>query len=228
MQNIDFYSGKTNTPPQYLYNNDPDFMSTISKMSDRDHAKSHSRANRLLAVILSLCIISFTVGLLIGLKYTGGLNKEIVDPGTKQAVSQLGEKVNNFIDRNNQSEQEIKNDSVNDNTITESVVSSENTEKQQVTEKSETKQNQDITKTFPKNDFPFVLQIDGRYTLRQSKDIASYLSKKGNTVLISKTSDQYNIYVGPFKNEDLAKNSLQKLMQYSDNNWYKNVLLVKR
>ncbi len=227
MQNIDFYSGKSNNTPQFLYNDhDTDYFSTISKPVDKGIEKSHNTANRHLVVILSLCIISFTAGLIIGLKYTNGASHEMIDPSTKQAMSQLGEKVNNFIDNDSSIKpvEEKKSNTavaaVNDNGI--------KPDDAKVSKETEFKQNQTISKTFPKNEFPYVLQIDGKYTLRQSKDIASYLSRKGNTVLISKIAEQYCIYVGPFKNESSAKNSLQILKQYSDNNWYKNILLVKR
>ena len=81
---------------------------------------------------------------------------------------------------------------------------------------------------YPKNDYPFVIRIGDKYTARQSKDIANYLSKKGHTIIISKSEEMYRIYSGPFKTGDDAKLSLQKINNYTDNLWFKSAVIIKR
>ena len=94
MQDMDLYTGKQNSyfVPQFD-TADPDYFARTGEMREHDAAKSHTRATRLIAFVAALCIISFTTGLVTGIKFAGGKDKELIDPHTKQAVSSLGQRV---------------------------------------------------------------------------------------------------------------------------------------
>jgi hypothetical protein len=51
----------------------------------------------MLSFIIALCIISFTAGLIIGIKFASDSKKDIVDEKTRKAVSNIGHKVSNLI-----------------------------------------------------------------------------------------------------------------------------------
>ncbi|MFH0977283.1 MAG: SPOR domain-containing protein [Spirochaetota bacterium] len=95
MQNLDFYSGKImrDIPPQFS-REDPEYF---AKINVKDEHKSMKRASRILSLIIALCIISFTSGLVVGIKFASGTNKQLVDQQTKEAVSGIGQKVSNLI-----------------------------------------------------------------------------------------------------------------------------------
>lgn len=94
MQDMDLYTGKQNSyfVPQFD-TADPDYFARAGEMREHDAAKSHNHATRLIAFVAALCIISFTTGLVTGIKFAGGKDKELIDPHTKQAVSSLGQRV---------------------------------------------------------------------------------------------------------------------------------------
>jgi hypothetical protein len=98
MQNIDFYSGKTvrETPPNFS-REDPEYFARFAKGHAKEEDRSMKKATRMLFLIVALCIISFTTGLVIGIKFASGSNKEIVDQHTKKAVDEIGKKVANII-----------------------------------------------------------------------------------------------------------------------------------
>ena len=94
MQDMDLYTGKQNSyfVPQFD-TADPDYFARAGEMREHDAAKSHTRATRLIAFVAALCIISFTTGLVTGIRFAGGKDKPLIDPHTKQAVSSLGQRV---------------------------------------------------------------------------------------------------------------------------------------
>ena len=94
MQDMDLYTGKQNGyfVPQFEAA-DPDYFSRVNETIRHDEVHSHKKATRLIAFVGALCIVSFTAGLVIGIKFAGGADKPLVDPHTKQAVSTLGQRV---------------------------------------------------------------------------------------------------------------------------------------
>jgi hypothetical protein len=98
MQNIDFYSGKIvkDFPPQFN-REDPEYFAKLAKINIKEEHKTMTKASRMLSLIIALCIISFTAGLVIGIKFASGSNKQIVDQQTKEAVTDIGQRVTNLI-----------------------------------------------------------------------------------------------------------------------------------
>ncbi len=101
MQNIDLYSGKTlrDFPPQFS-REDPEYFARLANIHTKEEHKNMKKASRLLSLIISLCIISFTAGLIIGIKFAAGSNKQIMDQQTKDAVTNIGQKFSNLIKDN--------------------------------------------------------------------------------------------------------------------------------
>lgn len=98
MQNLDFYSGKIerDIPPQFS-REDPEYFARLANIHAKEERSSMKRASRILSLIIALCIISFTAGLIIGIKFVSGSNKQIVDQQTREAVTGIGQKVSNLI-----------------------------------------------------------------------------------------------------------------------------------
>ena len=94
MQDMDLYTGKQNSyfVPQFD-TADPDYFSRTGEMREHDAVNHHKKATRLIAFVAALCIISFTTGLVTGIKFAGGKEKSLLDPHTQQAVSSIGQKV---------------------------------------------------------------------------------------------------------------------------------------
>jgi hypothetical protein len=101
MQNVDFYSGKTlrDIPPQFS-REDPEYFARLAKVHTKDEHKSMKRASRMLSLIIALCIISFTAGLVVGIKFASGSSKQIMDQQTREAVTNIGQKVSDFVKEN--------------------------------------------------------------------------------------------------------------------------------
>ncbi|MBN2039273.1 MAG: SPOR domain-containing protein [Spirochaetes bacterium] len=104
MQNYDFYSGKMTRelPPQFS-REDPEYFARIANVSSKEESKKIKRASRILSLIIALCIVSFTTGLIVGIKFAAGSNKEIMDRQTKDAVNDIGHKVKELINERNDS-----------------------------------------------------------------------------------------------------------------------------
>ncbi len=100
MQNFDFYSGQSikSFPPQFE-SKDPEYFSRYSASHISDHEKVKKKASRLIFLITAFIILSFTTGLITGIKFAGGKNKDIVDESTQNAISQLKTKVTDLIAR---------------------------------------------------------------------------------------------------------------------------------
>jgi len=98
MQNIDFYERRNNrvTKP---YNNDfdPEYFPRLAQNKPREIDRIRKKASRAFFLISSLCIVSFTVGIIIGIKFAGGAQREIVDKKTFTAVTDIGKKISNII-----------------------------------------------------------------------------------------------------------------------------------
>jgi len=101
MQNIDFYNGHCLKNVPYQFDSpDPEFLPRMSKIHTREEEKLKKKASRMIFFITALCIISFTSGMVIGIKFAGGQNKEILDRETYNAVTGLGKKVTNLVQDN--------------------------------------------------------------------------------------------------------------------------------
>jgi hypothetical protein len=95
MQNIDFYERKNIkfTPPQFNDSYDPEYLPRMAQHTPREMERVKRKASRIFFLITSLCIISFTAGILIGIKFTGGSQRDIIDKKTFNAVADMGNRL---------------------------------------------------------------------------------------------------------------------------------------
>lgn len=98
MQNIDFYERKNIriAPPQFNDSYDPEYLPRMAQHTPREIERVRRKASRTFFLITSLCIISFTAGIFIGIKFTAGAQREIVDKKTFNAVADMGNKFSLF------------------------------------------------------------------------------------------------------------------------------------
>lgn len=97
MQNMDFYDGRhLRDIPAQFDRIDPEFFSRGAKFSDNDDFH-RNKATRLFTIIVAICIISFTTGLVVGIKFAGGADRKIVDDHTMSAVSSISSKMSEVI-----------------------------------------------------------------------------------------------------------------------------------
>ncbi|MDA3901370.1 MAG: SPOR domain-containing protein [Spirochaetes bacterium] len=210
MQNIDFYSGNVHqhSMPDFV-SRDPEYFSRMTRNHQKEGIRKKNRATRFLVMVLALCIISFTSGLVVGMKFNAGADKEIVDPVTRQAMSDIGNKVNDIVGENN-----VGGDLSADSTAV------------QTDEKSGASQ-PGIT-SFPKQEYPFVIRIGNKFSAKQSQEIADYLSNKGHTVILARQEGFFRIYAGPYKTRNQAESNLNKINYYRDNKLFHSALILKR
>lgn len=196
MQNIDFYSGKTarDLPPQFN-RADPEYFARLAKVQSREDEKSMKRATRMLFLIAALCIISFTTGLVIGIKFVSGSKKEIVDEQTRRAVDDIGKKVAGII-------KDTTTTDLNAAPVSE--------------------------KLFAREQFPYTIQIPGDFSRPESREIANSLSSKGQTVIIAKNNGKFRIYLGPYRDNEEAENSLKEIKGFSNEGYLSEAVIVRR
>ncbi len=98
MQNMDFYDGGhiRNMPPQFE-KAEPEFFSRSTRTMEKEVEQSRKKATRLLTIITALIIVSFTAGLVIGIKFAGGSDRKIVDDETFNAMNNFGAKVTKLV-----------------------------------------------------------------------------------------------------------------------------------
>lgn len=98
MQNMDFYEGRNIrcTAPQFE-KFDTEFFSKSSKVLEIEQERTRKKAVRLLTFITGLIIISFTIGLVMGIKFAGGAERKIVDENTYNAVSNISSKLTDMV-----------------------------------------------------------------------------------------------------------------------------------
>lgn len=98
MQNMDFYEGRhlRDIPSQYD-RVDPEFFTRGSMLNGRDQDFHRKKATGMFTIIIALIIISFTTGLVIGIKFAGGSDRKIVDDRTMNAVNSLSSKMSEAI-----------------------------------------------------------------------------------------------------------------------------------
>ena len=188
MQNFDFYDKNTsrNIPPHYD-TQDAEYFSRLSSKHIKDQEKTRKRASRMIFLIAALCIISFTGGLILGIKFASGSEKEILDKNTVNAMKGLKNKVSNLISPSEKKNIKVKN-------------------------------------AFPKDNYPFVVKLDGVFDQNSIKTVSYYLIKKGHTVIQSKQ----NIYIGPFSTVDRAKTERDKIISYNHRFLKKTPVIIKR
>lgn len=98
MQNMDFYSrNSARSHPYHLDTTDPEYFARMSDMKHRENERIRKKATGLMSFVIALCIISFTAGLVIGIKFAGGPQKEIVDESTRKAMSSTIRKVSGLL-----------------------------------------------------------------------------------------------------------------------------------
>ncbi len=199
MQNIDFYDGRNaRILNQPLNMQEAEYYTRMDALHRSEADKNRHRASRMMSFIIGLCIISFTAGLVIGIKFASGSKAEIVDPQTRQAVMNIRERVSGMMTGTNAAAAANETDS---------------------------KSRSDV---FPRDEFPFVIRLNGKYDESRSKEIASLLSKRGHTVILSRQHRDFKIYVGPFRTQAVAETSLKKIGEYSEKAMFSGMQIVKR
>ena len=195
MQNIDLYEGRhlRNYSPQFdKYDTfDMEYFPKKTGVSERESEKSQNRATRIITLIGALIIISFTTGLVVGIKFASGGERNIVDEHTLNAVNSIGGKVFDTI-------KDFKGNI------------------------------KPADKVYPKNEYPYVIQLNKEYNETDLKQTAKFLNSKGHTVIVLKNNQNFKIFTGPYKNEADAKKSLSEISLYKQYEVSTNAKIVKR
>jgi hypothetical protein len=217
MQNFDYYHGSTHyqEQPEFVAR-DPEYFSRMARNHQKEGVKKRNKATRFLSFVLALCIVSFTTGIIVGMKFTGGDQQEIVDPATKQAMSDIGTKVNNLTNENE----------ITTETATEDV--SSGSENSTSTEVSTSTSTSSTSRSYPKELFPYVIRIGNKYSKVNAEQIADYLSSKGHTVILSQHEDFFRVYTGPYKEKSSAQVALNRINYYTDNKYFHSAMVLKR
>lgn len=92
MQNIDFYERKNIriAPPQFTESYDSEFLPRMAQNTPREMERVRKKASRIFFLVTALCILSFTAGIMLGIKFSGGKERDIVDKKTFTAVADIG------------------------------------------------------------------------------------------------------------------------------------------
>jgi hypothetical protein len=200
MQNMDFYSrNSARSHPYHLDTTDPEYFARMSDMKHRENERIRKKATGLMSFVIALCIISFTAGLVIGIKFAGGPQKEIVDESTRKAMSSTIRKVSGLL---------------NESAVAE-VRDGDRTGKP-------------ASEVFPRAEYPFVIPVGRDLSREKSQEIAGFLSSNGHTVVLSKSDNGYRLFAGPFRTKEDAEISLKKITGYSNKAWFQNAQIVKR
>lgn len=95
MQNIDFYERKNIRimPPQFTDTYDPEYLPRVAQHTPREMDRVRKKASRAFFLVSALCIICFTAGIVIGIKFSGGTQRDIVDKKTFNAVASIGKSI---------------------------------------------------------------------------------------------------------------------------------------
>jgi len=211
MQDFDLYTGKQNQNFTPRFDTvDPDYFTRMNDFMHREETRSHKKGSRILAFVAGLCIVAFTAGLVIGIKFAGGSNKELVDPHTRQAVSALGQKVA----------------AIGDSTTMSSAATAAQTSST-VQDKQDSVAGTPVKDAYPKTDYPFVIRIGHEFAKEKANEVISLLSSKGNNVIVAKSDNGVKVYAGPFRTMESAEISLQKIRGYNDNRWQNSVILKR-
>lgn len=76
---------------------DTEYFSKTSKVHEIEQERTGKKAVRLLTFITGLIIISFTTGLVMGIKFAGGAEQQIVDDSTYNAVSNISTRLTDMV-----------------------------------------------------------------------------------------------------------------------------------
>lgn len=214
MQNFDYYSGNAHThdQPDFVVR-DPEYFSRIARHHQTEGVRRKDKATRFLSLVLGLCIVSFTSGLIVGIKFGGGKDKEIVDPTTRKAMNDIGSRMSHMAKAKDE------------NGSGEAATADSETD---LSDSTAQKAPESATKSFPKEIYPYVIRIGNKFSAQNSQEIADYLSSKGHTVIISKHEDFYRIYVGPYKEKSSAESALNRINYYTDNKYFHSALVLER
>ncbi len=98
MQNMDFYSGRdARAMNNSMAIHDADNVARLDAMYRKEADRNKKRASRMMSLIIGLCIVSFTAGIAVGIKFAAGSQAQLIDDDTREAMSQIGSKVSNLI-----------------------------------------------------------------------------------------------------------------------------------
>lgn len=207
MQDLDLYTGKPG--PLYAHQAprfeapDAEYFTRINDSIQSSEHKSRKHATRIFSIVTGLCIVSFTAGLIIGIKFAGGKDKPLIDPHTQKAISGLA--------------------STTANTPAGVTQASVETSAQSAAQASQTT----VAAAYPKAEFPFVIRIGGDITKDKADEAAAFLSGKGHTVILSKNGQTFRLFSGPFRTMESAEISLQKIRSYGDSR-FAHTQVIKR
>lgn len=192
MQNMDFYDGRhlRSMPPQFD-KSDPEYFSRTTRTLDRENDRNHNKAVRMLTLITALIILSFTTGLVVGIKFAGGAERSIVDEKTYNTMNSISSRMSGLV-------------------------------------KDMSGENKQANKLYPKDEFPFVIQLGKEYSETDTKTVAQFLSSKGHTVIVSKSKDNFRIFTGPYKTENEARETLSEISLYRQYAISANAQIIKR
>ena len=103
MQNFDFHSNNKNPYADY---NAQDYREYTIPQNYSTHSRTFSqkKAHRMLTIIIALIIMSFTAGIVVGIKFAGGHSKPIIDPHTKVALNNAAQKAKTLVEPKQQSQ----------------------------------------------------------------------------------------------------------------------------
>jgi hypothetical protein len=195
MQNIDFYEGKhlRDYPQQFdKYDRfDTEYFSKNAGTTERENERSHKRATKIITLIGALIIISFTTGLVVGIKFASGGERRIVDEQTLNAVNSIGGRVFDTV-------------------------------------RDITGNSRPANQVYPRNEYPFVIQLGKEYSETDLKPVAQFLNSKGHTVIVSENNQNFKIFTGPYKTEADAKKSLSEISLYKQYALSANAQIIKR
>ena len=76
-----------------------DFFNKTREKTPVEQGKFSKKASRVIFVIAALCIVTFTTGLVVGLKFAGGKNTPIVDETTSELISRGVSSVSGIVNR---------------------------------------------------------------------------------------------------------------------------------
>ena len=98
---MDLYSGHNSNihkmPSFTAY--ESDFFNRVKEKPPVEHGRFSKKASRIIFVIAAICIVSFTTGLVLGLKFAGGKNTPIVDEATSELISKGVSSVSNIMNK---------------------------------------------------------------------------------------------------------------------------------
>ncbi len=89
MQNFDFYQNNKSHYNDFVTQ---DLQNYTIAQNTIPHTHSQRNAHRMLAAIIALIIISFTAGIVVGIKFATGNTRTIIDPHTKMALNNAAQK----------------------------------------------------------------------------------------------------------------------------------------